>query len=504
MAPGRWPCVRDGLVTTLVWFSWSAMAAADGWLITRAGPTVPFSDEWELVPVFAGREPVTPAWLWSLHNEHRLPLTRLILVALFRLTGSFHAGMWLNLGLLAALAALMIGAARTVRGRSSLLDVFFPLALLHFGHWENLLWNWQLGFVLAVTLTGGVLWVVVCRGNSLNGPAVVSAGISLAFLPLCGGNGLVVGIPLVVWLAGCGFAGLVQTQKTRTGLLALGFAGAAGIVMGAYLFGYARPAQHAYVVRADVAIQAIRVLLELGFGLSIEPYWPLGARGAVLLYAAALVLLVGVAISDASERRRATGLLAVLAGVVLMGLALGLGRSVSPEAPRYLTLSSPGVLACFWAFLLYGRRPWARFVGAGVLLLLAGQAWPASAISVLLTSGAVLLILYGSGVAWGESLLLVLAMVMLYPNTMLGLHYGFERKSIASAFVADARSGSSLDELADHYSRSPSILFPDRARLLSYLQAMQQARIGPFQGAPRSSTSGLAPRQIADIGHTPR
>ena len=57
-------------------------------------------------------------------------------------------------------------------------DAFFPLALLHLGHHANLLWGWQVQFVLSTVLAGGLLLLIV-SGSSWAGPRkmVLAGGI---------------------------------------------------------------------------------------------------------------------------------------------------------------------------------------------------------------------------------------------------------------------------------------------------------------------------------------
>src|SRR5205823_2555287 len=134
--------------------------------VGRYGPDVPIGDDYDLVPALSGARPIAADWLWSQHNEHRIPLPRLVLLASYRLSGyDFRAGMFVNVVLLAALAAGLIAAARGLRGATWYSDAFFALALLHGGHHANLLWSFQVAFVLATALAGAIL-LLIARGGS--------------------------------------------------------------------------------------------------------------------------------------------------------------------------------------------------------------------------------------------------------------------------------------------------------------------------------------------------
>jgi hypothetical protein len=109
---------------------------------------------------------------------------------------------------LGAVAAAMILVARGLRGRTSTADAFFPLLLLHLGNWDNLVWGWQIQFVLPTVLACGLLLVILAR-PSLGTPGVaIAAALMLIGLPLSGANGLVFAPPL---------AGLVDLPQRRGG-----------------------------------------------------------------------------------------------------------------------------------------------------------------------------------------------------------------------------------------------------------------------------------------------
>jgi hypothetical protein len=122
--------------------AWAGMLGAALWFVWDYGTNVPFwPDEWGYASILSGEQPVSLAWLWQQHLEHRLPFPKLVWLGLLRVTGyDFRAGMYCNVLLLGALALVLILAARKLRGRTSYADAFFPLILLHWGHWENLLW----------------------------------------------------------------------------------------------------------------------------------------------------------------------------------------------------------------------------------------------------------------------------------------------------------------------------------------------------------------------------
>src|SRR5262249_24127651 len=74
------------LITWTVSLSATGLAAALLFFVYRYGDDVPYFDDWLIVPALTGHESITLRWLWSQHNEHRMPLTKLILLGLSRVS----------------------------------------------------------------------------------------------------------------------------------------------------------------------------------------------------------------------------------------------------------------------------------------------------------------------------------------------------------------------------------------------------------------------------------
>src|SRR5580765_5562165 len=67
---------------------WLVLLAGAGVFVGWYGPPTPYMDQWgEVVPVLSGEQPVTLQWLWAQHNEHRLPLAKLIETTLVTAAG---------------------------------------------------------------------------------------------------------------------------------------------------------------------------------------------------------------------------------------------------------------------------------------------------------------------------------------------------------------------------------------------------------------------------------
>ena len=136
-----------------------------------------------------------------------MPLTKLVYLGLARLTNyDFRAGAVANVLVLSAASLFLLRAVWRARGETRLADVLIPIALLHLGHWYNLIWGHQLFFAIAAAVMCGVVGVIInTRGpdNVLrNGLLVALAGVALVG---CGGPGVCFLPALALWLAYAGF-----------------------------------------------------------------------------------------------------------------------------------------------------------------------------------------------------------------------------------------------------------------------------------------------------------
>ena len=86
-SPGRdrKPVNKDRGAALFVYGVWGlALAFALG-LVAHFGHNAPFNDDFAIIPWWTGERPITLSWLWEPHNEHRIALPKLILLALARI-----------------------------------------------------------------------------------------------------------------------------------------------------------------------------------------------------------------------------------------------------------------------------------------------------------------------------------------------------------------------------------------------------------------------------------
>ncbi len=431
-----------------VWGMLVLMLGAALLAIVNYGRNIPLAEDWLLVAPLTGNEPDFLSWLWAQNNEHRVPLPRLIYYATLVLSGGdFRSGMFLNVAVLGLLAAAMIRVATRVRGHVRFTDAFFPVALLHLGNWPNIVWSWQIQFVVATALTCVLLLVVVRYGVALTGGATIAVALAMALLPLCGANGIIFSFALAPWFV---VAAFVQWRGAglRWKATVLGAAVVIAVLVSAlYFVGY----QKAYwnppsPGPAETIKTSLRfVAMSLGPGARANNYLALAAVLPMLLGAAVVVVFAALR-SRGNDRWRAAGLICFASGCAVLAAAIGWGRAGSVATvgmpDRYTLLSVPMLLAAYFAFELYGGRTVAT-VGPVALLL---------------------------------------AMLVTLPvNSRDGYRWGEWYRGGMDRVTADIDAGVRIDELAERHR--VLLLHWNEDMLRSRIRMLHDARIGPFARA---------------------
>jgi hypothetical protein len=370
--------VGRALTVLLVWGTWLTMLGADLWLVREYGLDLPRTDDWVMVPQVVGRSPVTLRWLWTPQNEHRIPLPRLVYLAVVRGSGNdFRAGMVLNVAMLTAAAGLLILASRWANGgRTRVADAFFPLALMGWMHYENMLWCFQISMILPVLLLCAIAAAMNHPHATTRARAGLVIGICLPLLVLTGGPS-VAAVPLALWL---GAVAAWQWWQRRNGAggargaaVQLGLSVATLAMMVAYVAAYQRqallpPGQIAEMPRKCVEF------LSVGWGLAAAMAEPRrwGVLAGVLVAGAVAVLLrYGVWRRERAEQLRAAGLLACVVGLLMVMGSVAYARGTGVIG-RYVVLSVPLLCVAQLIYARYGTPTTRRLVP---LVLLAGMLW---------------------------------------------------------------------------------------------------------------------------------
>lgn len=374
----RWDRARDRIGLMVAWGIWAAMTIAMILYVRQNTRNVPYWDEFAMVPVMTGVEPVSLRWAWGLHNEHRPAISRLVMAGLYRTFGNdFRIVRYANALLFSAMAAAMLVLARTLRGSTRATDAVLPLTVLNLAQAECLVNGFAMNLILSSLLA--IVLIVTAGLARAGGRARMLAptlGLCLVLLPLTGGSGLTMIPPLALWLAGYVMWGWWSGERpsvwSRAIGLALLLAGAALVVL--YLRDYSRPSYHPLQSATTTLVSCTLMFLSLAVYPQIETFaWPSGLIAAAIL-AATLGRLAIVCIRSPGERPRAVGLIAIILSMVCVAAAVAAARaSLGPErimSSRYITLATPLLCVVYLAWLLYGRARARLAVHLGLLLLM--------------------------------------------------------------------------------------------------------------------------------------
>jgi hypothetical protein len=434
---------RPRLRTSVVWGAWALLSAGLVGYVWLVNDDFPVADDWHLVPAYTGHETVTLSWLWAPHNEHRLPLPKLLLVLGGAATHhDYRTGVLLSALGLSALAAALIVTAGRLRGGPSFADAFIPLALLHWGQSETLLISYALNLAASTVLAGLALLIIVRVRGVPTARQGLFFGLVLLALPLCGFNGVVLVPPLAVWLLVAAVArwrsGGAAGRRDGAVWSALALA-ALALVAVCVLTMQRTPESSQRPTVAVVARTAAQVFAE-SLGPFAEASWPFSGVAVAALAALTLYRLRQEWRGDPAERLRVLGLLAFGAALVALALAVGWGRGLIGDRAgfmtRYATLAAPALCLAYLVCRTAPRR----------------------AVTAVLTVAMVGVFLY---------------------NTGRGVERAAARREKMQRIQADVAAGLTSAELAkkwgDIYNTKAEALLTD------FFEMLRQARQGPYR-----------------------
>ncbi len=439
-----------------VWGIWAGMLLSLVGFVGYYSHNVPYADDWALVPYVAGAAPVTAASLWEQHNEHRLPLPKLALLALARLSGGdFRAGMYASAALLGALAFLLIRTAQHLRGRLTFSDALLPLLLLNWGHVETFLWNWQVQISLAALLVGVVFVLLIGNGSALTARQAFGFWLCLILLTLCGIQGIPVALALALWLGYVGVRRCLTPRPSYQGAVILVLAVTVPVLIGTYFLGYRRNPGSYTNVAAPAVKAVVRTGLEalsMSLGPAVrhdfpkeifKPYSWLVVPAALILSG---VLAAAVWARRPAERTRALGVLLFL--VALGGLVGMVGRARAGDILergqgydlRQTLIMAPSLYSVYLIWTLYARSASGRLVRMTLFTLVCS-------LSVFNMA---------EGMAWAE-----------------------QRSRSEVALIRDLEAGEPVHRLARRYSR-PLAVELDQEAVADGLRLLHAAKIRPY------------------------
>lgn len=441
--------MRGTVPRVFVWTTWALMTAALLACVYVYTYNMPLAEDWHLVPPMTGHEPHLWTWLWAQNNEHRLPLPRLVLLAILKPTHDLRWGMVANVAMMSGAAFAILRLLARVRGGSfRYTDAFVPIALLHIGNWENYMWAWQLCFVLSSAVT--LVLLLALQANDLwrSRRHAALAAAMVAALPLCGANGLAFVAPIAAWLTlGAVVRLRVEPDARDSARIILAGVALAAAAAAYYFVGYTHATWNPPSPGVIATTKTSLKFLTMSFGPVILRT-PLAGAAILLLAtipAAALALRVAVG-GSMDAQAQARRLLAYLAGVAALAIAFGWGRAgLVPTVglpDRYVLLAVPVLVWAYIVVEMYGRRSTRAVVQAA---------------------------------------LFVTACVLLPANTRDGFEWRDWYRAGMQAVMHDIDAGMPRDELVRRHGSYLMAWSPEH--LAAGMEMLKGAGIGPFGGA---------------------
>jgi hypothetical protein len=340
----RWylQAMGDPLV---VWTMFLVASTAAILFAVRNAPVAPFWDDWAHVPVLTGHQPLSLEWLWAQHFEHRIPLGKLVWIAVLRMSGGDARWMTALIAILLSVSsALLLRGLMKFRGQTLWTDGFVPLLFLHWDHWENLTWPFQISFALHALFVSLLISLILrTRRTSIAG-MTIPLGLCLLILPLCGGSTFPFVFLVAPWWAWVSYR---QTGRRSS----IAFPAAALLLTAAYFVGYRRISDGPPSPGLGASMNVAWEFLTGSLGVEGTRHWPKSGWLTLIGLVFSLAVLTRSSRRQDDRRLPATGLLLVLGGVVALAALVGNSRAgMSPFAgffDRYVTLS------CLFPFTLY-------------------------------------------------------------------------------------------------------------------------------------------------------
>jgi hypothetical protein len=233
------------LLTYLVLLVGLATAFVSAYMVISTYSSLPHWDEWELVDHVAGGKPFSLAWLWAQHNEHRIPFSKLLFLADLRFFRGTQVLLLASVFLISVAHVVLLswslctlGGLRGTAWRTGTGLIAF--CLMSPIQQENLVWGFQVSFVLPTTMaTLATLCLLLhqrCLGESRRLSCVLFLLLSITAASVATfslANGMLLW-PVLVLAA--------VLLRMELGTIATLFAAAVANI-GTFLYGYHLPSQ---------------------------------------------------------------------------------------------------------------------------------------------------------------------------------------------------------------------------------------------------------------------
>jgi hypothetical protein len=340
------------------WSVWSILIVANVAVILAVGRRLPWCDDWAILEVMTGVHPFELSWLWLEHNDHRIPLPKLIWLATYSATDcDFRAPVLLNVALMGVASAWLLAALRKPRGYTCYVDIFIPIVLLRLNN-PIFLCAFNLQFTLHVFLSTALLAILLSWDRSAPRRSAALAGLCIILLPLVGSSGLMIAAIMLAWVGVSAYeqwSGRWPGDRRSATLLAVALVLTASLIA-LYLFNLHRTgyylAQRAHDIKITILIFVF--LLNAPFVTpSLFYWWPVSAIAIPAMFAVATAGLMAAIVR--ARNGRDLGMLCFMAAQAAVLLAVGWARGnfVWHDPLHYGMLAIPALIWLFFALELY-------------------------------------------------------------------------------------------------------------------------------------------------------
>jgi hypothetical protein len=321
-------------------------------LVVHRGVELPYWDEWEWTDLIyeAHTHTLTLARLWLPHNEHRIFIPNVIMLALDAAGGwSVVREQVVSLIVLVVTqTCVWLLIRRTVRAplRGACFFVC-TVVLLGLAQYENLFMGFQMGWFISNAGLIVAVWALTRPRRTPGDVAIAMLAATVASLSLSQG--------VFVWLAGL-IVLLVLPRRGWATIFAWLAAGA--IVVGIARYGSGQVAL-GHVGLTDVPLLAKYVLIYLGTPLAMSFGLKAATWGGVALVAWTVILAVAVRRGGPRLRVRLAPWIAIWAYVLVSAAVTASARAgfgvVQAGSSRYVTVSSLAWIAVIAATFAVAR-----------------------------------------------------------------------------------------------------------------------------------------------------
>jgi len=314
--------------------------------IATRSVNIPYWDQWNLADIISGKTNYNffELFLYQ-HNEHRIGVGLLIIKFLASIS---HWNQILEIRfisfLFVILAVIMIGIRYIINKKLEIFDIFIPLVVLNIFQAENLLWGFQITFILPLFFLISWLFIVnIVRQLKWK-------YLALTFLALLSSYSSLHGLILPLLTIGLIVYDYFTKERERRLIYFVAIVVNFLIVV-SYFIGYAKDLQAGLVTK--VSLQTVEYFV---LAVSNGFFYLAGdIISAILMIIVLIFLCVGIyrLVKCRSDRNSIVGIVLLAYGLLFITL-ITIGRSslslVGAFSSRYITFSMLLPLGLFFIF----------------------------------------------------------------------------------------------------------------------------------------------------------